>query len=507
MFPTPFFEPYTLTPLDHVKLHLQMPFFGIFLLDNPSAGVAILSEGIDRLIKQLPFLAGNVVNMNKTGVPENVYQVQRPRGDFMQEHPMLKIKYHPQRCPERDVKRDANSISYNDTFTENFVPLQFGNSLFDPQPVLRFQANVMQNGIILCFSFHHRAMDGYGLGVVLETLAVCCRFREREVGIFPTEPGSQVYARRQIFEASTQNDSDYSELYGSSHLEKTLSSVSDSTISCIYTLDPQKVKQLRDACNLLAYLLLDEKQLESLKRKIRGHVKTSAMCCLFSQDDIVTSLIWLCGTRARNDLTSNSPSSCTSSLMRVVDVRTVLKPTLPRDYIGNAVAFTRSSFPMTRFHASQSVKKTYQEPELAEKFDEKDILLLFHLVCETRKSHRKIDNDHVRGLISHMMNQKDWSKYIFSSADVGVSSFRHAIFNRLDFGSLLGRFHDFDIPENRTEGFAWIKPACYRPSTEHDSDLNDAPWEIRWTLQRTAIEKLRKDKLFRSVSDISEMRF
>lgn len=516
MSTTPFFEPYNLTPLDHVLFHSHIPLFGAFFLDNPSSGADVLEKGIQQLIIQLPSLAGNVVKKVDSEGRKNVYEVQPPSPAFMREFPMLKIKHHLQRIPHKDLEPDVAREFYDNVSSEKFIPLPISISFLEPQPVARFQANVMQNGILLSFCFHHRAMDGSGAGVVIAILATCCRFQRRfinrfsvgvimaalvvcgrvtktEARLFSSINNSQIHARRQIAKAAHNNATDYSKIYGPNQLQ--LAEAHGSLVSRVYTLDARKIRQIKDTCNSLACLLLDRKELQIFKNGKRERRGTTDGP--FSEDDIVTSILWLCRSRSKTDNSLPPASSSHSSLLRVVDIRKVLKPPILKTYIGNGVGFARSSFRMEHTRSSKSATDHYLEGK--ENVDAEDLMLLFRLALETRRCLTAVDSDHVRGLISHVMGQTDWSSTVFHPADVIVSSLRHAAIYRLKWGPLLGRLCEFDIPENRIESVAWIKPAHYYP-IDLATGLSDAPWEIRWTLRPAEIKRLQQDKLFRSVS-------
>ena len=54
-----------------------------------------------------------------------------------------------------------------------------------------------------------------------------------------------------------------------------------------------------------------------------------------------------------------------------------------------------------------------------------------------------------------------------------------------DFGPL-GKVQRYDIPENKVPGVCWVLPA--RASTD--------PFEIRFVLEKAAMERLQEDSLF-----------
>ncbi|KAJ6050222.1 Transferase [Penicillium canescens] len=154
------FEPYVLTPLVHNVPGIHMSFFLTFYIDEPSLAIPPLEAGVNRLIELLPFLAGNVTPSIQLKGKENVYEVQPPTAKFLQEHSMLRIKYHEHYVSPKSP--GAFSFSNESSIDERFIPMPFEMALAELIPVLRLQANVMHDSIVLCISFHHMAIDGYG---------------------------------------------------------------------------------------------------------------------------------------------------------------------------------------------------------------------------------------------------------------------------------------------------------------------------------------------------------
>lgn len=73
-------------------------------------------------------------------------------------------------------------------------------------PALRFQANVMLDGIILSFILHHQAFDGAGIMSILESLAVCCQNPRATLDLLSTTPAKEQATRQKISEAAFANN-------------------------------------------------------------------------------------------------------------------------------------------------------------------------------------------------------------------------------------------------------------------------------------------------------------
>ncbi|PYH82274.1 hypothetical protein BO82DRAFT_353831, partial [Aspergillus uvarum CBS 121591] len=61
----------------------------------------------------------------------------------------------------------------------------------------------------------------------------------------------------------------------------------------------------------------------------------------------------------------------------------------------------------------------------------------------------------------------------------------------LDFG-VLGRVRRYDIPETKVKGVCWVLPA-----RDLGGDVAAQPYELRFVLERAAMERLRADALWR----------
>ncbi|KGO47519.1 Transferase [Penicillium expansum] len=168
----PTFEPYVATPLDHSMTPTHLAAFLTFSLDKPFKAIPILEAGVTRLVRYLPFLTGNVTFSTLIPHKENVFEIQPPTKQFLLEHPMLKIKYH-----EQPIFSQQSSlvVAQDIVLSEDIIPIPFALAEDYPSPIFRFQANVMPDGIILCFNFHHTAIDGIGIAGIMDALAVCCR--------------------------------------------------------------------------------------------------------------------------------------------------------------------------------------------------------------------------------------------------------------------------------------------------------------------------------------------
>jgi fumigaclavine B O-acetyltransferase len=94
---------------------------------------------------------------------ENGFEVQHPTAELLEECPMLKIRHHQQ----------SIFTAKENLLSKAFLPIAFEQAAEDLSPIFRFQANVMVDGIILCFTFNHMVVYGVGIWNVAKSLAAC----------------------------------------------------------------------------------------------------------------------------------------------------------------------------------------------------------------------------------------------------------------------------------------------------------------------------------------------
>ncbi|KAJ5683045.1 hypothetical protein N7462_006210 [Penicillium macrosclerotiorum] len=477
----PTFESYLLTPLDYLPPPMHMTAYLTFLLKDPAQAVPVLEAAVSQLVSHLPFLTGNVGPSN-TSVPgrQNVREVRPSTVKIMKQYPMLSIKHHPQKYIS--ATDQGQVICYDDTFTEEYLPLPLHFATADSSPVYRFQANILEDGIILCCSAHHMAVDGIGQCLVLEALASCCHASDGSLSPqdLLTTPAHEKSTRNQILQASTsiipQNKGPGSgQTWGTPPPDG-----SQVPISRKFVLSPDRVSQLKSMCS--------------------AHLPQNSISdSNLSRNDLVLGLIWQCVIRARSMLRGPEEPSARSSLSTAIDVRAALRPPLPRTYMGNAVMTIPLISPISNAEmvdaGSSSVVAELLDPTPGASavgprtpVDATRLSYLAQIALLIRRGNASVDNEYMRQHLAHIHASPDWSISAASRpAEFGQSSLRTIGTYRLDFGSVLGRVRDFDVPDPRFRSAAWILPARFK----------DAPWEIRLVLEPEAMALVRQDPLFR----------
>jgi hypothetical protein len=411
---------------------------------------------------------------------------------------MLKIKQHAQCISSHNFNVNTPVISSDDLFNSHYIPLPFCIAASEPQPLLRLQANVMTDGIILCLSFHHFAIDGLGISSILQSLSECCRNPDPLPGRLSTSPEIEMQSRTRIVQSTNENHLAMYGGYGSYTWKAAPSSDLEAPVSRRFCLSSEKLRRLREACNAIMY--------GGDYQACRIHLSSSqndASRQGFSNNEIVTALIWLCGMRARSHATLMEKNESLladrdSSLLFPVDVRKILD--IPRTYIGNAVVTTTSTyhFKVTELHDTEPLVFNTVTSEL-HGFSPRDITVLINLALSVQKSVQSVSLDYVQNVISHIMASKDWY-FPAKPGDLSVSSLRRIRIYDMDFGTCLGNPCDFDIPDNRTNGLGWIMPPRSDSSARFLRYQNRGFWEVRLSLKPVAMESFMNDTLWRQVT-------
>ncbi|PWY65295.1 O-acetyltransferase [Aspergillus heteromorphus CBS 117.55] len=474
----PSFQPYALTPLDHIAPPLYALFYLSFRPEHPSQTLVTLKGGISHLVSKWPFLAGNVVQIQrgkKIGL-----EIHPPAASDLVDYPMLQVKHHQQ--PISHIP-SLTVIDNELLHIPTKVPIAY------PIPAVRFQANIMHDGIVLCLGWHHQVMDGVGVSTILGSLSRCCRGLEGKIPPPPTDLQNEGRARRQIIEAADSEDSsshNHDGAYDSIDYEEAWDDSFEPIISRRYALCAERVAYLKDSCNaLIRDLVIDHPMTcrNSDESNSEYPEENDRMSC----DDAVTALTWLCCSRARLRAASRRSTGLphTSSLSRLVEVRSLMQPHLPRSYLGNSLVVARSQCNW------DDIPGSHDDPPPASggnRVGEETIHALLKLALRSRAKCKSINDKHVRGLITEVKNCDNYEEFAEAPAEVDMSSLRRLGLYRLNWGPHLGPMVDFDAIDSRTDGLSMILPA--RPGKP-----GQTPWELRITLPLTVMEQFRRDEL------------
>ncbi|RDK45529.1 hypothetical protein M752DRAFT_333347 [Aspergillus phoenicis ATCC 13157] len=444
----PNFEPFTLSALDHIVPPLHLFAYLTFKLNSPSDAIAVLQNGISRLLHALPFLSGNIVTIEELNGKKNTMQITPADASTMHQSPMLKVALHA---------AETSAVERDDVQHADFVPIPIHLPTTDPSPVLRFQANMMTDGLVLCVTFDHRMTDGLGVLAILDSLAACCRGDSAL-----TDMAAQLQKKQQL--ASIRSLTPYN-IQDKFQAEP---KIPFSPVSRRFALSPEKISMLKKKCN-------------SMTSTSSGQTSNPNL----TNVDILTALIWISITRAKQASSPSTPKGALSTLSSAVELRSILHPKLGTN-IGNALMAAKS---VLSTHST-----SYKSPDPIA-----DIPLIHEVALQIRNEIRNITAEQATCYVSQINTLDDWSSFQAQWPDLVVSSIRHFDLYGLNFGSMLGPVANLDMPDPRISGVCWVMPA--RPGS---GGARKTPlWELRVVLEEPVMECLKREPLLCWASDIS----
>ncbi|KAL5363926.1 transferase family-domain-containing protein [Aspergillus floccosus] len=456
------FEAYGLTSLDHTIPPCYVRFAVLFPVPNVTLAVESLQKGAALLTFEFPIVTGCVAPVRTPGARKGALQIVPPSHLEKDHASILKVKHH--------------KTSYHARWTtaeEEYLPLALFADPHTPAPILRLEANVMTDGIILGVAFHHQAMDATGAGVLMRDLARCCTLAgggaPQATGKLETSLGAQSDGRallstsglgRPLLRPGIDHSADYPVIAPADreNMMRALQQAARSLTTKRFLLPAEKLESLANACN--NWLRESSEDLEERPR--------------VSKNDVLVSLFWMRVTRARqhrpNEIAATMPS--VSEIFMAVNIRGRTTPSIPATYIGNALVPLREGISMDVMLDDQpSIMHT-----------------LSRLAYAVRKKLRSIDDTSIRSTIAYLEGVSDLSALAASLGDFNVSSWRDTGIGTADFGHNLGMPVDMMFPEAMGDGqvFIW-------PKRHHDN-----AWVVQVTLHQEVMERLCADEVLAS---------
>ncbi|KAL5000340.1 hypothetical protein BDV10DRAFT_192909 [Aspergillus recurvatus] len=202
--------------------------------NDPSTAAQTLRRGIDRLVAEIPWLAGDVVIHKE---PESRGFIHLPR-TAPHEVPVLRIKYFDSDEAFRTHPTGAISACFF-----SFHPRSNGPSCASSQ--------LFPSKIALVMSFSHMAFDGSGAGTVLQALSECCRVaaaRSLEMPVTQTILGEAISHRTQVSASASecQTRLDHILELGPSAFDSNLTTeqwgAMESALSSASTMHPDRIR-------------------------------------------------------------------------------------------------------------------------------------------------------------------------------------------------------------------------------------------------------------------------
>ncbi|PKY00571.1 hypothetical protein P168DRAFT_285249 [Aspergillus campestris IBT 28561] len=477
------FEPYTLTSFDHAFPPAFYHFVALsFAIQKPQDAIPTLESAILRMVGELPFLTGEVgpcPDAKKNGV----MRVQ-PSLNTTDKSSIVRVKEHPRfvlsstPTPGKGTGTGQHHARCVD-LSGAIVP-EFDYSSISA-PVFRAQINVLADGIVLCLAINHMVIDGTGTGALVDILATVCREGEGSVNYLRTCGAIQESTRRDLQDIGTQGQ-----------LPDGVQSSDDPTDGAGDIFEPGKsyanhtlvfsdahVKALKGRCNAI----LAEMFPAASTGPPNPGTTVRDQRSLVSSNDVLTALLWMSISQVRSDPTQPREQS---SVSVPVNTRTRFSPSLPDNYLGNAVLVTESKLALSELQCLND------DGHLGETSTQ-GIRLLSLLAHRVRSSIAAVDDESLRVSLRRAHHASDWETLLARPGDVVVSSLRSWNSFGLDFGPTLGGIAALElVPTFAIEGECIIKP-CRCDSS------GSGIWEVMVTLKPEHMHALRENQLMRCV--------
>jgi hypothetical protein len=165
--------------------------------------------------------------------------------------------------------------------------------------------------------------------------------------------------------------------------------------------------------------------LQELKAQAIKHAASAGVEWL-STNDILSALLWSTTTYTRNDIGSQKHPDANCTMGMSVNLRGRLEPSLPSDYLGNAITVCWATVP----------KKTLLSAAVAASMQS-----LTEIAISIRRSLSKVDNNNIGNIIAYLGGQKDLTKLTWGvpTTNFMITSWANQDTYGLDWGEAIGK--------------------------------------------------------------------
>lgn len=507
------FSPFSLSSLDHALLAVYIPQNLCFRTSDHQQCLSRLHAGINLLLTRLPFLSGEVVPRTDHGAKPGELRVQP--GDTFDAIPMLTIKHFTDVILPPVLIGGSNSLRTDHavaSLDSQFFPLPLILPPSEPRPVMRLQANVVADGVILSMAFSHSVLDGTGTGVVHEMLAECCRAAAMDsLPSLPTSGEEEAALRNRLTTAGDGGhpEIDHSGEIGQSYAyerkeenedckegteaskQESIQLLAAGLQTRAFIFSPERLEHLRKACSgflpLLSHLYIQTAE------------STRKWPEFLSSNDVLTALLGFCieRTRAKSGVDVSSPSRHTTF---AVNFRNRLT-TLPDHYLGNAVFPSRVYFRMPADEPPDldSLENLIDMHRLqGSGIDARSLLEIANQAFQSRAGILAYDDAFLRSWMAFVTMQPDYESMNLRFGDTIAASWRDLKINSLDFGDGLGRVDNFELNIGVSDGACIIMPET---RLDPSATAPKAPWDVRISLKTQEMAVFERDLLIDWLGD------
>ncbi|KAF2663501.1 hypothetical protein BT63DRAFT_430349 [Microthyrium microscopicum] len=430
--------------------------------ENKRDVTALMHASAVKLSLLCPWISGQVLNEGRTPNNSGVFKIRpyREAGTgfdiIVKVHEKLTFQaFIDKRVPMSML--DGQEISPGRDLT---APYDLSSN---PIPVLVLQINYMHGGAILTFAGAHNALDGTGLGRIVDLFGRLCHG-----GII--KEGEIEWANRHRKSLTTLQQSDDDTQY-----RQMLTIDSDSKNEA----KPPKTTQSRaSVATTWAYIHFSGDKLAQMKKLASQGLHPSLSETptgtkdqsasnnrpkWISTDDALSAFLWqrIAASRASR-YTGSSPDASKTILCRAVNARPQLQLTGSSFYLGHMVTCTRTSIPLQALRTQP----------------------LAAVASKLRKSLTEENEHTLRSYLSFIDSYKDKSLISFTtrmdfSRDVLFSSWAGMNTYSVDFGPLLQFPCCIRRPRwSSAEGFVYLMPKARDQSIDAAICLHNEDWEV-----------------------------
>ncbi|KAF2963563.1 hypothetical protein GQX73_g10016 [Xylaria multiplex] len=385
-------HPFRLSPLEGLMPYAYVRQIYCFPTTNSQA-VSALSRGLSGLAQDVPYILSRVVS-DKSGpglgvaISARCYNVD----DIFSWHDL------------------SASIDYATLKAGYFAPGGFETCEIIPPDILPpyqtslavFHARVslVNGGLILCVAVHHVVSDITGYDALLKIWAAHCRDgSSRTIGFDPS------WMIRDPLFSAPRSSSDLLSMPNLLHAIPLGESARSTSPSQAVSIEQKNYQTV--------IFYFPQQHLRTLKDVVNEFITSHEPGSWVSTNDILSSLLWSAVIEAQEHSYHDTNQEVVakdgrmSTLSFPVQFRSVLRPPLPREFLGAAFLMTNARVPHKDVCLiSKSIVQSKPAPQTQAETDvlasSADIPILAKVALAIRRSIRKIDDAAVRGVIVYL---------------------------------------------------------------------------------------------------------
>ncbi|CAG9982539.1 unnamed protein product [Clonostachys byssicola] len=396
---------HSLSPLDWLMPRSYINHIICFASSSSSAP-QVFRQGLADTLRDIPYLASEIADQEYPKGSIALSESDASVGDLFR---------------VRDLSAAAD---YNDLRAHNFSPSSLKGLDFSLEdlvssgrrPIFRAVLLLMNGGSVLSVSVHHSTTDITGFGALLKIWASHCSSHSSQPIGFSAD-----WLDRRALLPSNYVTPDAAQINLPTLLHRV---IADDVEKSGGHDDP-------DHLDTLIFKLSGD-ALQSLKGEVIKHLDTDVVPWV-STSDVLYGILWAAVTYAEDQADPAQRDISGRETVRQmrfpVNVRSRLRPPLPKDYIGSAFVVALATVDNTDLI------------DIATKDAEASIAALARVAAAIRKSILTIDNEAMEEIVGFLAAQHDLAglKLGQQAADVSIVSWADENVYELDWGKEIGR--------------------------------------------------------------------